>query len=119
MAHYLALAGQNERALPLSERACSLAERCDNPTELRLRQQDHAQRLLHAGYPTQTLSLLSTQEKDAPAYRATTEMLRAEAFSALDADSEAQDCLQRASIDIEAYELSHLRDRAEALMGRY
>ena len=118
MAEYLTLENDWESALRLRREACQVAERCDNPDELRLRRLDLAKMEVRMGSAEQGLALVALSARDTPFRRADIELLFAEGLTALEDFTGAQIWLARAQADIQAYDLVHLRARAAALEPR-
>jgi transcriptional regulator with XRE-family HTH domain len=119
MAEYLSLSGEAAIALTLSKQACQVAERSEDPIELRMRQKDRARLLLRIERPEEALPLLTIVERENPWPRADISLLRAEAHQSAGESSEALDWLERASLDIQAYDLAYLRPRASALAQQF
>jgi transcriptional regulator with XRE-family HTH domain len=118
LAEYLMLGSAMEAALEMSAQACRAAERCDDPNELRLRRLDRAKLLVRAEDAEQGLSLVVEYDQDTPFRRADVRLVFAEGLLALGDGAGAQSWLARASADIAAGELDHLRARADALARR-
>jgi transcriptional regulator with XRE-family HTH domain len=119
MAEYLSLSGEAEVALSLSKQACQVAERCEGPIELRMRQRDRARLLLRMERPEEALPLLTIVERENPWPRADISLLRTEAHLGAGEPSEAQDWLERAMTDIQMYDLAYLQPQAATLAQRF
>ena len=118
MAEYLSLEEDWESALRLRREACQVAEACRNPNELRLRRLDLAKVEVRVGNAEQAMSLVNLSALDTPFRRADIELLFAEGLVAMKERKGAQVWFERARMDMQTYDLVHLRNRAAALEPR-
>ena len=102
MANYMAQAGRIPAALDTIAQSCRVAQRSENPLELRLRRLDRAAILLRTGLPQDACLALDLLPSDTayygfqPAHRAREWLLLAEALMVVGERSEAGQWLSRA-----------------------
>lgn len=116
MAGYLMLENDWDAALRLRQEACRIAERCHNPSELRLRKLDLAKVEVEVGDAEHALSLVELVPRDTPFRRADIELLFAEGLVKLEERRNAEVWLERATADIRTYDLTHLHQRVDILV---
>jgi transcriptional regulator with XRE-family HTH domain len=105
-------------ALALAEQACAIAGET-TAVELALRERDKARVLMVLGRNEEAIRLLNYGIYTAPASRAGTALMLAEAYLGIGAASEAQDWLRLAEGDIaECHNRPYLLRRVEALARR-
>ena len=108
MAFYLSHSGQVEAALTLATRACRVAQRCDNPSELRCRRVDRAEMLLQTGQPHEVqlaLDLLPIDQAFYPVERVREALLWATGLLLVGEKAEAQGWLERAQVLVAEHHL--------------
>jgi transcriptional regulator with XRE-family HTH domain len=118
MARYVALQGDLEGAVRLSQEACRVVSAHDNPNELPLRRLGLARLQLRAGHMEEALSLATFWPECTPFHRADVELVWAEGMLASGDRSHAEAWLLRAYADIDAHALEHLRPAADTLAQR-
>ena len=122
MAQYMGLSGEQDTALILAEQACRAVENVNgNEGEWDLRRGDKASLLLQARRPRAALGIVEERvgiEKDLPDIRIDFSLLRVEAYLGVGERTEAQNWLQEALNDIDAYHLEYKRPRAEKLAAQ-
>ncbi|RYZ89179.1 MAG: helix-turn-helix domain-containing protein [Proteobacteria bacterium] len=119
MATYEGLSGNTASSLTLARKASEVAEYCDRPYEIYLRELDEVKVLVEANEPHKALSIIENERIDLqPEHQVQFQLLKARAHMMLQENGRASEQLQLAFHLIDAHSLLYLRHRAEEIADK-